>query len=125
MQLLCKKDAGALKPANDESIDAFSRIKNGEILIVQVEQPRNPKMLGLYWHSLDMIVENHNPLGFTDKDKLHTYVRERLEVDSIKVSKMGQVEFGEFFERYKDLAEFELMPDVPRDVFWSEVGDRA
>ncbi len=124
MRLLCVKSNGVIKPASPEAEEVFSRIHNGATIMVEISQVRNPRFTRLYWASIDMIVDNHNPLGFTYKYDLHEYVKERLGVESIQEDKMDEVGFAEFFERYKDLRASELMPEVSDDVFWNEAEQR-
>ena len=122
MKLLCKKHNGVIVPANDEAAEVFARIYNGAVITCIIEQPRNPSFLAKYWASVDMIVENQEK--YRDKYELHDAIKSRLGVESVAIDQMDEVDFTDFFERYCDLIETELMPEASKETFWEEVAER-
>lgn len=136
MRVLCYKQLGALRPADDAGRDALAKIGNGEIVSVEVKRPRNIRHHRMYWALLSIVHENLDGDRYPTVDDLHAAVkiaaglRTRIELPdgtvgfipgSIAFHKMSQDDFSAFYDRVCGLVAKHFLPGVTSEQLKAEV----
>lgn len=127
MKILCQKTLGTLRPADDASRNALTKIKNGDYVTVEVKRPRNSKMHRLYWALISLVWENLDQERYPSAEDLHAAVKIATGLrttivlpdgthgfipGSIAFHKMTQDEFTAFYDRVCDLMAKHFLPGV-------------
>lgn len=127
MKITCCKHLGALRPADILGDEAFSKIKNGELVTVEIKRPRNLAHHRLYFALVRLVWDNIDHDRYPSVDDLHGAIkisvglRTRIEMPdgtvaympgSIAWAKMDQDQFSAFFERVCDAVAKWFLPGV-------------
>lgn len=131
------KSLGGLKPADGRAEELLGKVKLGGTVEVEWKQPRNLKMLRLYWALCQLVAENtegYNPDNVSDLIKLGTghYTPLRMPTKdgqsvihympkSISFAAMDQTQFDKFFDSAINFVIQRLLPvsksDLEREVY--------
>ncbi len=135
-KFLAAKHLGALRPVDEAGEDAMRKIGQGEILTVEVKQPRNIKHHRMFWALMSLVWQNLDndryPTveDFVDAVKITVGHRKRIELptgavgfipQSIAFNKMDQTEFSAFYERVCDAIAKYFLPGVTSEELRAEV----
>ena len=120
-----------LVPSDAQAGDILQHYKYGDIVRVQITQPRNPKHHAKYWAMLKLIHEGTAVQDlYPNTDKLHQAIKGALGyfsevklpdgkvfqiVDSIAFESMDQHAFEEFYKKAVDLIVTQVVPNLDRD----------
>lgn len=116
MELWVGRSGNSLKPAKDQDLKKLKKFKEGEMILVRVDRPRNPKLHRKYFALIKVTFENQE--YFQDIEHLRKFLemaagyyeiaylpnRKTGEIvtqywpKSIAWDKLGQDEFQELFE---------------------------
>lgn len=134
MKLLMCKDLGHLSPVDQAGEDALRKIKQGDVVRVEVKKPRNGKHHRLYWQLISTVWENQE--RYETAEQLHNALKiaagiyEPLEMPggvvhkipgSISFDTMDQLEFSAFYDRVCDLVAKHFLPGVTSEQLKAEV----
>lgn len=134
MKVFLKKKLGSFIPADEDAQEAIKKIKNGEVVRVELRRPRSHAQHNLamavlklafdnqekYERFEDLMVEvklkcGHYKEHLTTKGKI-IYVPKSIAFESMK-----QDDFNVFFERMVDVILKHFLPGVDEDDFRAEV----
>lgn len=129
MELWCERIGGALRPADQESVEEFAKLPVGKPLHVEVKQPRNAAFHRLYWALCARIAESKGVTAENISDVLkiatgHVTILStksygRVHVPkSISFAAMDQTAFRDFFERCVAVvySEWQIEPEMVNDL---------
>ena len=128
-EMWCERIGGALRPADQESLDEFSKLPVGKPLHVEVKQPRNAAFHRLYWslcariaNAKGVTAENISDVlkvatGHVTTVSTKSYGRIHIP-KSISFAAMDQTAFREFFERCVVVVydEWQIEPEFVNDL---------
>ena len=136
MKITVVKTPGALRPADILGDEAFAKIKNGAMVMVEITRPRNLQHHRLYWALVAKVWDNIDNDRYPTVNDLHGDIkiavglRTRIELPdgtvgfmpgSIAWAKMGQDEFSAFYERVCDAVAKWFLPGVTSEDLRAEV----
>lgn len=148
MKIRCTKDRlGALRPADDESKAALTKIPAGEYMTAEIKRPRNPKrhrmffaLLDVVWSNLPEDMHQRYPTierlrwelkvqtGFFDLHETLRGVQVPI-VHSMSFAAMDDVEFELFFQKAMAVCRKYFLPGVTekelRDAIDSQLAEAA
>lgn len=129
----CERIAGALRPADQESLDEFSKLPIGKPLHVEVKQPRNAAFHRLYWALCARIAEAKGVTSENISDVLKIATGHFQTVrtksygeihipKSISFAAMDDIAFRAFFERCVLVVydEWQIEPEMVNDLLLPE-----
>ena len=58
MRIQLVKSGHTLAPVGDDSLNALSKIPQGELVTVELTRPRNPRWHNMYWHLCGLLLDN-------------------------------------------------------------------
>lgn len=124
-----ERAAGALRPADGDSMDEFLKLPVGKLFHVEVKQPRNAAHARLYWALCHRIAESMGVTAENVSDVLkiatghfttvNTKKYGRVHVPkSISFANLDQTSFREFFERCVLVVyeEWQIEPELVADL---------
>ena len=125
MKALFRKYGAALVPHDQEALDYVAKLKQGEVVRVEVVRDRSLPQLRLYWALCTMVAENasHNRTQRSISDMFCMacdHVETFRAVDgavlgkpaSLSFKRTQQAEFNEFFNRVLDLVAADILPHL-------------
>ena len=134
MKAVFIKQLGTLRPVDREGEEALAKIKNGQQVMVEVKQPRNPDHHRKFFALLNTVYENTEK--FPSVDALLSVVKLMVghcdtiisgkgeafhHPKSINFASMGQTEFNEFYDKSLDAICERIMPGTTREELENEV----
>lgn len=135
-RFLATKFLGALRPADEVGEEVLRKLGQGELVTIEVKQPRNIRFHRLYWALVTLVWQNMDGDRYPTVDDLHAAIkiaaglRTRIELPdgtvgfipgSISFHKMDQTAFTAFYERVCDLIAKHFLPGVTNDDLRAEV----
>src|SRR5690242_2820398 len=117
-RFLAAKHFGSFRPVDEAGEDALRKIGHGELVTVEIKQPRNIRHHRLFWALMTIVWQNLDTERYPTVEDLAAAVkiaaglRTRIELPngevgfipgSIAFHKMDQSEFSAFYERVCDL----------------------
>lgn len=136
MKIVCRKLMGTLRPVDPVGEDALAKIKNNDLVMVEVKRARSIQHHRLYWALIGKVWENLDQEDYPTADDLSDAIkiaaghRVRLAMPdgsvaysakSIAFAKMDQTEFAAFYERVCDVIAMHFLPGVTSAELRSEV----
>ena len=128
------KRGGALWPTDERDQAALAKVRDGDLVSVEVKRSRNLKQLRLYWKLIDLLYDNQeryaSPETLSDAFKIcaglcETFVLPSGQVihrpGSISFGSMKQDEFDAFWERFIQVMCGKVLPHVDRADLEREV----
>lgn len=125
MKALFRKISAYLAPHDQVALDYVAKLKQGEVVRVEVVRDRSLPQLRLYWALCTMVAENasHNRTQRSISDMFCMacdHVETFRAVDgtvlekpaSLSFKRTQQDEFNEFFSRVLDLVAAEILPHL-------------
>ncbi|WP_341702566.1 hypothetical protein [Ferrovibrio sp.] len=127
MKLLCIRQLGALRPADEADREALSKIGLGEMVEIEIRRKRNLGRYRLYRAMIRLVWEHMDHDVYPTAEDLHDAfkirlgLRKRIELpggeygyiaESTAFDKMGETEFADYFGRARDLVVAEFLPGV-------------
>jgi hypothetical protein len=135
-RFLMTKHFNSLKPTDAAGEAAMRKLGIGELVQVEIKQPRNLQHHRLFWALMSLVHDNIDHERYpTVEDlvaavKISAGLRTRIELPngeigfipgSIAFHKMDQAEFDAFYERVCDLIAKYFLPGVEKDALAYEV----
>lgn len=136
MRIICRKLMGSLRPCDEAGELLLSKIKNNDLVQVEVKRPRNVQHHRLYWALVSKVWENLDQERYPTPDdlsaavKIAAGIRTRIVLPdgtqgfipgSIAFHKMSQDEFSAFYDRVCDLIAAHFLPGVTSADLKAEV----
>lgn len=136
MKIICRKLMATLRPVDLAGEEALSKIKNNDLVQVEIKRPRNIQHHRLYFALISKVWENMDHERYPSPDDLHAAVkiaagiRTRIVLPdgtqgfipgSIAFHKMDQDQFSAFYERACDLIAQHFLPGVTSAELKAEV----
>lgn len=130
---LFRKTLGALRPVDDGGQEIMSKIRDDEIVRVEVKRARNPRHLAKLWVLLKLVADN-SP-GFVDAEHVLDNLKIAVghfdmrpgphgsypKVRSISYAALDQSAFEAVYDRFLDVIVEKWLPHVSVDDLRSEV----
>lgn len=139
MKAFMRKHLDCLRPADQPSVEALDKIKQDELVQVEVKRPRNIQHHRLFW-VLMSTVHKHMPEdkaalyprveNLVDAVKMQVGLREQIHMPSGKIhfkpgsiafANMDQDAFSAFFNQVADLVCKHWLPGVTSEELRAEV----
>lgn len=125
MKLLFRKTFGVLMPVDEAGEKFMARIKNGDMVDVEIKRPRNIKLHNKWWAMCAYMAE-HSSI-FPNKDYASDWLLIKLGyciwiphmkgqmpiADSISFAAMDQTEFEQMYDKALDLV-CAMLPHIER-----------
>lgn len=136
MKIVCRKLMGTLRPVDPVGEDALAKIKNNDLVMVEVKRARSLPHHRLYWALIGKVWENVDQELFPSPDNLSDTIKVMaghrvqlhmpdgsvaFQAKSIAFHKMDQAEFSAFYERVCDVIAMHFLPGVTKDELRAEV----
>jgi hypothetical protein len=134
MKIYLIKDAGVLKPADEQAEEALKKLKSGIAISCEIKRPRNYENHKRFFSLLQLVVDNQ------DKFKTVEELKEALKFElgwvetfrdmkgnyfqrpkSISFASMPENEFREFFDGSIDVILKYILPGTDREDLINEV----
>ncbi len=134
VKFLCRRHLTGLAPIDLAGENELHKLKIGAVVLVEVKQKRNVKMLRLYWALVDTVFENQS--RYETKEQLHNALKlcagvydiitlpngQQFRVPgSIAFHKMDDIEFRTFWNRVCDLIAQYFLPGIEGDALKAEI----
>lgn len=134
MKALFVKDLASLRPASQEAEEVLTKIKRGDLVMVEVKRSRNLKHHQKFFVLMHLVFDNQEKYevfeDFLDAVKCATGHRTILSVTesriimqpkSIAFSKMDQDQFNAFYNNVIDLVCRKIIPGMDREELIAQV----
>lgn len=133
---LFRKQGDTLRAVDERSVQGIGKIKNGDLVTVEVKRPRNPNHHRLYWALVSKVWENVDERIYPTPETLHAAIKvatghrtpfvlpdgtQGFIPDSIAFHKMDQTQFDVFFDRVVSLVCEYFIPGLEEDDLKREV----
>ena len=115
MKLVCCKYLGALRPTDVQGDEAFTKIKNGDLVTIEITKPRNVQHHRKFFAMMTIVYQNQEHYKSMDElldwvklnighyetsiGKFNGQVFELKRPKSISFAAMANDDFAEFYER--------------------------
>ncbi len=138
MKFTAIKTASGLKPAYDEDYEDYSKIKNGELVTIEVKKQRNPQFHRKYFSLINCAYayQNERRCEFLFNNSVEKF-RKTVEITAghcetiysislksfvdipktISFSKMDELEFSEFYGKVKDVLFKSFLNHISQEEF--------
>lgn len=135
-RIFAQKHLHSLRPVDDAGAEVLRKIKQGEIVTVDIKKPRNIRHHRMFFALMNIVFENTERDTYPTLDdvvgavKIAAGIRTRIALrggeigympGSISFSKMDQTQFNEFYDRVCDLVAQHFLPGIDQDDLRSEV----
>ena len=104
MRIQLVKSGHTLAPVGDDSLNALSKIPQGELVTVELTRPRNPRWHNMYWHLCGLLLDNSDGQYGSTKAAVSSFLKIAVshvtddgEPRSISCESMEQTEFEAFY----------------------------
>lgn len=136
MKFVCRKLMGTLRPVDPVGEDALAKIKNNDLVMVEVKRARSIQHHRLYWALIGKVWENVDQMLFPSADNLSDCIKimaghrimiampdgsTAFQAKSIAFHRMDQTEFSAFYERVCDVIAEHFLPGVTSAELRAEV----
>src|SRR6266700_6347105 len=135
-KLLMIKHLNALRPVDVAAEEAFAKIKQDALVMVEIKQPRHLEHHRLYWVLIGLVWEQCDterwptPEDFSDSVKITAGLRRSIFLPdggviyvpgSIAFANMDQIVFAAFFDRVCYVIARDFLPGITVDTLYEEV----
>lgn len=135
-RIFAQKHLNSLRPVDEAGADVLRKIKQGDIVTVDVKKPRNVKHHRMFFALMNLVYENTEREVYPTLEdvigavKIAAGLRTRIALrggeigympGSISFSKMDQHAFSEFYDRVCDLVAQHFLPGIDQDDLRAEV----
>lgn len=132
--LMIKSQGGVLMPADEEAIEALTKIKNGDSVLIEYKRNRNPKFHRKMFALLKLIFENQSVYETQEElrremmlkagrySKHFTTKGVTLYIpDSMSFDSMDQDEFEELYKAFIDIGLQHFLTNMDREQIEREL----